>query len=54
MFWPPLNRSVYSYLCTKMLFFGVFEVQNCKIFFRIPKSHREWMFPLVRYFFKKN
>ena len=51
MFWPPLNRPEYSYLSTKMLFFGVFEVQSCKIFFRIPMSHRNWMFPLVTYFY---
>ena len=34
----------YSLLLT--LSIDVFEVQNCKIFFRILKSHRIWMFPL--------
>ena len=31
--------------------FDVLEVQNCKIFLRIPKSHRNWMFSSLMFIF---
>ena len=49
----PIYQNVHQVNNKTNEVFGVFEVQYYKVFFRMPKCRRNWMFPLVRDFFPK-
>ena len=62
MIFLQLKMSSYRYECCykslarleRLLFFSIFEIQNCEIFFRIPKYRRNWVLsqvpPVVGFF----
>ena len=47
----PKPARIFVPVYQMLFFFGVFEVQNCKIFFKIPMFHRNWIVSLSDIFF---